>query len=273
MTKHEGRMTDELRLFSEYVARMGIGRAVQPAQSDPALVGKRLGLINAATWITLWCDYFGKLYLPGVQLINASNDAVQLNFTRAFDVGEPCPPQSNIDAFARMARDLVELGRVDAILITCSTMNRSYPAVVQAVRVPVVPIDLPMMQAAVQHGGKILVVATLSTTVNSTLTLLRETAQQLNQPADCVGVTVQDAWRRLSEGDLVAHNELLARAIRDTVAREKIGCVVLAQLSMSVFALSYPDPIAEFGVPVFNSGQCGFQRMREILTALPRRED
>lgn len=262
-----------LRLFSEYVALTGIGCAPQSAQGDPALVGKRLGLINASSWITLWCNYFGKLYLPGVQLINASNDAVQLNFTRAFDAGEPCPPPANIDTFVRMARDLVELGRVDAILITCSTMNRSYAAVAQAVRVPVVPIDLPMMQAAIQHGGKILVLATLGTTVNSTLALLRETAQQSNQPADCIGITVAEAWQRLAEGNLVAHNELLARAIRDAQAREKIGCVVLAQLSMSVFALAYPDPLATFGVPVFNSGQCGFQRMREILRALPHQEN
>jgi len=43
--------------------------------------------------------------------------------------------------------------------------------------------------------------------------------------------------------------------------------VVLAQLSMTAFALSYPDAEAEFGLPVFTSGQTGFQRMREILTA------
>jgi hypothetical protein len=61
---------------------------------------------------------------------------------------------------------------------------------------------------------------------------------------------------------------LLAQAIREATARETLGCVVLAQLSMTAFALSYPDPEAEFGLPVFTSGQTGFQRMREILTAI-----
>ena len=42
--------------------------------------------------------------------------------------------------------------------------------------------------------------------------------------------------------------------------------MVLAQLSMSVFLLSYPDPAAAFGVPVFTSGQCGMEYMRELLT-------
>jgi aspartate/glutamate racemase len=259
--------SDPIHLFSDSIRLTGVGRVDQPTQGDPALIGKKLGLINGATWITLWCNYFGKLYLPGVQLVNVGNDAVQLNFTRAFNGGEPCPPQSNIDAFARYARDLVDLAHVDAILITCSTMNRSYPAVAQAVRVPVVQIDLPMMEAAIHHGGKILVIATLVTTVKSTMALLRETAQRLGKPADCVGVTVEEAWQRLSEGEVVAHNDLLVRAIRDAQAREKIRCVVLAQLSMSVFALSYPDAQKEFGIPVFTSGQCGFQRMREILSA------
>jgi hypothetical protein len=68
-------------------------------------------------------------------------------------------------------------------------------------------------------------------------------------------------------GDIRGHNVLLAKAIREAQARETLGCVVLAQLSMTVFALSYPDAEAEFGLPVFTSGQMGFQRMREILTA------
>ncbi len=46
---------------------------------------------------------------------------------------------------------------------------------------------------------------------------------------------------------------------------EEIGCVVLAQLSMTVFLLSYPDPVNEFGVPVFTSGQCGFEAVRNAL--------
>lgn len=51
---------------------------------------------------------------------------------------------------------------------------------------------------------------------------------------------------------------------------EEIDCVVLAQLSMSVFLLSYPDPLATFGVPVLTSAQCGFAHVRELLIAADR---
>jgi hypothetical protein len=58
----------------------------------------------------------------------------------------------------------------------------------------------------------------------------------------------------------------LANAIRARLARERIDSVVLAQLSMTVFLLSHPDPAAEFGIPVFTSGQCGFERVAELLS-------
>jgi aspartate/glutamate racemase len=69
--------------------------------------------------------------------------------------GEPCPPVSNVEVFVRTACDLVDLAGVDAILITCSTMNRSYAAVAEAVDVPMLQIDRPMMETAVQHAGDI----------------------------------------------------------------------------------------------------------------------
>jgi aspartate/glutamate racemase len=215
-----------------------------------------------------WASYFGRLFVPGAHLINVGNEAVQINFMEAHQRGLPTPPQSNIDTFVRYARDLVELGHVDAILITCSTMNRSFPAVMEAMRsynVPVIQIDRPIMENAVRHGGKTLVIATHGPTVASTQALLRETAAELNTTIDFSGQTVEAAWHRLAEGNVQAHNELLAQAIRTHQQIEKIDSVVLAQLSWTVFLLSYPDPLKEFGVPVFTSGQSGFERVAEVF--------
>ena len=80
----------------------------------PGLHGKRLGLINGSSWITLWSTYFGRMFLPGVHLLNVGNEAVQVNFMEAHARGEAVPPPSNIETFVRYGRDLVTLGRVDA---------------------------------------------------------------------------------------------------------------------------------------------------------------
>lgn len=254
--------------FSETLSLTGVAHTTPETEGRPEFIGKRLGLLNGSSWVTPWANYFGRLFVPGAHLINVGNEAVQINFMEAHQRGLPTPPQSNIDAFVRYAKDLAELGHVDAILITCSTMNRSFPAVMEAMRpyhIPVIQIDRPIMENAVSHGGKTLVIATHGPTVASTQTLLRETADEFNTRIDFAGETVEAAWYRLAEGKVREHNELLAQAIRDRQENEQIDSVVLAQLSMTVFLLSYPDPLREFGIPVFTSGQCGFERVAEVF--------
>lgn len=200
--------------------------------------------------------------------MNAGNDAVQLNFMAAHARGEPCPPAANVEAFVRYAHDLVDLGEVDAILITCSTMNRAYTAVQEALAdksVPVVQIDAPMMERAVEHGGPVLVLATHGPTVKSTSNLLDETARARAKTIEVVEVSLPAAWEHLSRGDIDHHNDVLAEAIRQQCRIRPIGCVVLAQLSMAVFSFSFADPVKEFGMPVWTSPECGFQRVREVL--------
>ena len=258
------------RWFSETFHLTGVAHTGPEIRGKSEFIGKRLGLLNGSSWITPWANYFGRIFIPGAHLVNVSNEALQINFMEAHEHGLPTPPQSNIDAFVRYARDLAELGHVDAILITCSTMNRSYPAVAEAMKlynIPVIQIDRPMMESAVELGGKTLVIATHGPTVSSTQALLKETALEFNRSIEFSGETVEFAWHHLADGDVQEHNEVIARVIRTHQQAETISSVVLAQLSMTIFLLSYPDPQKVFGIPVFTSGQCGFLRVAEILKA------
>ena len=261
---------DPRTLFGLYMQLVGVPSLEAEAEGDPGLKGKTLGLVNGSAWVQLWSWYFGRLYLPGVKLVNAGNDATQLNFMRAHHQGLSCPPAENIQQFVAFSRELVTMAGADAVMITCSTMNRSLPMVQDAMaefKVPVVQIDQPMMEAAVQSGGKTLIVATHGPTVNSTRQLLEETAQSMGRGANLayVGATVEEAFHLLGEGKIKEHNESIAQIIRQEAAKQKLDQVVLAQLSMSVFKFSYPDPVASFGMPVLTSGEEGFKRVREIL--------
>ena len=264
---------DPIQLFSMYMKVVGVPDLEDAPCDDPELRGKRLGLVNGASWISLWCQYFGSRILPGVRLLNVGNEAVQLHFMRAHHAGEPCPPQANIDLFAEYAQQLDDLYDVDAILITCSTMNRAADTVRRAMAsrgVPVVQIDEAMMERAIAHGGKILVVATHGPTVTSTQALLRETAERMRKQVAFTGATVEEAFDLLGAGDIAGHNQAIAQAIRDAMRDEPIDIVVLAQLSMTVFKLSYPDCAAAFGLEVLTSGETGFERAGEVLRSLPR---
>jgi hypothetical protein len=259
---------DPIQLFSDYLKITGVAHTGPEPSGDPRLIGKRLGLLNGGSWVTLWANFFGRIFVPGAHLVNVGNEAVQINFMQAYANGDPVPPTSNIKAFVRYALDLVEFAQVDAVLITCSTMNRSYQAVEEALKphaVPVLPIDRPMMESAVKRGGRVLVVATHGPTVANTQALLQETAQRLGKGIEFSGLNVEEAWYKMAVGDVFGHNQTLAEGLRRRIKEEEISSVVFAQLSMSIFLLSYPDPLAEFGIPVFTSGQCGFEAVREIL--------
>ena len=260
---------DATRFFSDYMRMTGAAHLGPEKSGNPQLIGKRLGLLNGSSWITAWSNYFGRRYLPGVHLVNVGNEAVQLSFMQAHTMGLPCPPQANIDCFVRNAIDLVELAQVTAVMITCSTMNRAYPEVARALEpygVPVIQIDQPMMERAVEIGGRTLIIATHGPTVASTQALLQETAARLDKKIAFDGEAVEAAWEQLAEGNIAAHTQIIADVIS---AKRECGftSVVLAQLSMAAFLFSYPDPQAVFGLPVLTSGQCGFERAREILLA------
>lgn len=264
---------DPIRLFGEYMKVSGVPSLKEESGPDEKLSGKKLGVVNGSTWVTLWSSYFGKKMLPGVKIINVGNEAVQLNFMRAHSLGQPCPPQINIDLFCNYAKDLNDLVGVDAILISCSTMNRAYKTVNEKMAqfgVPVIQIDEAMMEEAVNTEGKILVIATHGPTVKSTQNLLEETAQRLGRPVAIVGATVEEAFELLGEGRIADHNAVIAETIRDVLKKETVDMVVLAQLSMSVFSFSFPDPISEFGVKVLNSGETGFRRAGEILRGISK---
>ncbi|AQG77979.1 aspartate/glutamate racemase family protein [Spirosoma montaniterrae] len=271
-----------ISLFSEYMRLTGTPTLGSEPSGDPALVGKKLGVVNGSNWVSLWSTYFGRTVLPGVKIVQVGNEGVQLNFMDAHHRGDTCPPQLNIDLTIRYAKDLIDLVGVDAILLSCSTMNRAAPAVREALAplgVPVVQIDEAMMEEAVQTGtapadrtervrdGKILVVATHGPTVASTQALLQETADRMGKSVQFAGATVEDAFHLLGDGRIEEHNELIANVIREAQQHDSIDVVVLAQLSMSVFCFSYPDPIAAFGIPVLNSGETGFRRVGDVLNS------
>jgi Asp/Glu/hydantoin racemase len=260
--------TDPISLFNQYMLVTGVPELTFGKASDPLLQCKKLGVVNGSSWVSLWSTWFGKKMLPGVKIINAGNEAVQLNFMRAHSNEQPCPPQINIDLFCRYAEDLYRLFEVDAILISCSTMNRAFSQVqshMKQFNVPVVQIDEAMMEEAVSSNGKILVVATHGPTVESTKQLLLGTAGRMNRNVEFEGATIEEAFHLLGSGKIEEHNRLIHDAIKSAQSRTQIDIVVLAQLSMSVFSFSYPDPVKTFGIPVLNSGETGFRRAGEIL--------
>ncbi|MBN1671956.1 MAG: Asp/Glu/hydantoin racemase [Kiritimatiellae bacterium] len=259
---------ETVELFELLLRFKGTNAAPPPAgQADNPLAGKKVGLVDAGSWIPIWGDYFGRKLLPGVEISHICDDSIQKAFMQARAKGEPVPPQGNIDRFGDYALNLASYG-YDAVLLTCSTMNRSYPSVarrLQPLGVPVVQIDRPMCEQAVQSGKKIGLFVTLATSVRSSELLLEETAKEMGCVVAYATYLREEAFTQLGQGHVREHNRILADAIRTAVNDDGIELGVLAQLSMSVFTFDYPDAEHAFGIPVLNSAETGFARVKELL--------
>src|SRR6266542_3950668 len=132
--------------------------------------GKKLGLLHtSATLVPVFQKLCGEK-LPGVEVFNIVDDSLIKDVIARGELT------------AKTARRVVdhiasaEAAGADFIMVTCSSIGAAVEAAVPLMGVPVLRVDQPMAQLAVQTGKRIGVVATLPTTLEPTADLIRRTA-------------------------------------------------------------------------------------------------
>ncbi|MEU3275873.1 aspartate/glutamate racemase family protein [Streptomyces antibioticus] len=127
----------------------------------------------------------------------------------------------------------VAAGGARAVLCTCSTIGAAAEAAGAVVGVPVVRVDRPMAAAAVAAGSRIVVLATVESTVAPTTELIEEEAGRAGRcPATVRTVLVPGAFERFAAGDGEGYVRLVAAAA-DAVTSADADVIVLAQASMA----------------------------------------
>lgn len=219
------------------------------------LTGKTLGIIHASHITIAAMEPYIKAYIPEVDIMHLCDDTIQRDNIAA---GAGVIPKVNYFKFAQYAHNLEE-ANVDLILLACSTFNYAAELGRPLCNTPIAQIDRPMMEKAVATGKKIGMLATLATTVPSSERLLDIAAAEAGKTIERKTVLCEEAFRQYSAGNYAKHNEILFDAI-DKLSKE-VDCIVMAQLSMSVLA---PE-LKNTAVPVYNSGETGFERVRQML--------
>jgi glutamate racemase len=192
--------------------------------------------------------------LPGVDVINFVDDSILPQLAR--NGGNVDEVADRLVHYARFA----EQAGADVILNACSSVGEVVAAERAAVSVPVVRIDEPLAEAAVQRGPLIGVAATLATTLNPTLRLLQAKAGSAGQAVSLRPRLIDSAYARLMAGDKDGHDDLLVSALSD-LARE-CDVVVLAQASMARVLPRLPE--AE-RAKVLSSPRLGLQAVQQVL--------
>ncbi|MGI6084229.1 MAG: aspartate/glutamate racemase family protein [Acetivibrionales bacterium] len=216
---------------------------------------KTLGIIHASHITIAAMKPYLERYLPEVQVMHLCDDTIQRDNIKA---GVGVIPKVNYFKFAQYAHNLEEAG-VDLILLACSTFNYAAELARPMINVPIAQIDRPMMEKAVRTGKRIGLLATLETTVPSSERLLDIAASEAGVTIQRKTLLCREAFEEYTKGNIERHNEILIKAV-DTLSQE-VDCIVMAQLSMSALA----PYLKETKVPVYNSGETGLLKIRELL--------
>jgi Asp/Glu/hydantoin racemase len=123
-------------------------------------------------------------------------------------------------------------------------------------------VDEAMAEEASSIGSRIGVVATVSTTLEPTVRLIRKKASEKGRTLEVIERIAQGAFEALLEGDGAKHDEILKRTIVELA--EEVDVVVLAQVSMARLV----PALGALRVPVLSSPKSGVDALRRALAAL-----
>ena len=132
------------------------------------------------------------------------------------------------------------------LLCTCSTLgtcadDMNDPRVMR--------IDRAMAQRAAATDGRVLVAACVASTLDPTVTLLRESGPQMRIET----LLMADLWPHFQLGEAMVYWQGIAERLRKQASA--YNCIVLAQASMAGAA----DLLSDLPIPVLSSPRIGME--------------
>lgn len=219
---------------------------------------KRVALIHTGTFLVPVFAELAQELLPDVDLFNIVDESL-LNNTIAEKRLSPATAR-RLAGYIESAED----AGADVIMVTCSSVGPAVEAARPFVSAPVLRVDQAMADAAVRSGRRIGVIATLSTTLEPTVDLVRARAERQGREVEIVQKLCEGAFEAVSSGDGATHDKIVAEGLRELMA--EVDAIVLAQASMARVVDSLPPE--EKTTPIFSSPRLGMEALREAVDAV-----
>lgn len=216
---------------------------------------KTLGLIHTSATLVPVFQQLCNEHLPGIKVFNIVDDSLIKN---VISCGELTP------VTARRVVNYVgsaETAGADFIMVTCSSIGAAVEAAAALTKVPVLRVDQPMADKAVQTGSRIGVIATLSTTLEPTSDLVRRRAIAAGKDIELEAVLCEGAFDALMSGDTATHDAMVAKALKELAT--KCDVIVLAQASMARVVDTLDE--ADRKVPILASPPVAMQHLATVL--------
>lgn len=188
---------------------------------------------------------------PKASVSNLMDDS--LSADRALDGSADFGPR-----FQALADYCVTNG-AKGILFACSAFNAEIDACRRALKLPVLKPDEAMIEAALNRGGRLAVVATFEPSIDSLRTQILHVAAARGMTAQVEGYFVAGALEALKSGGVDEHDARIA-AVAATVHRA--DALLLSQFSM---ARAEKAVAAVTRIPVLTSPASAVSKLRALV--------
>ncbi|GBF75609.1 Asp/Glu/hydantoin racemase [Paenibacillus sp. 598K] len=192
--------------------------------------------------------------LPEVRLVNIIDDSIIAEVMR--EGGVTSGVKRRLMQYYQHAADL----GASIILNTCSSVGETASDARAFFDIPLVKIDEQMAAEAVASYRSVAVLATLPTTLQPTLRLLRQQAEQQGRTVQLIDGLAAGAYEALVGGRQDEHDRLLLETAERVAAQA--DALVLAQGSM---ARMEAELAQRLGKPVLSSPRRSVIEIRRLL--------
>ena len=216
---------------------------------------KTLGLVHTSSTLVPVFQQLCATHLPNVNVFNIVDDSL---------IKDVITRNELTKLTARRVVDHVgsaALAGADYILVTCSSIGSAVEAAAELTGVPVLRVDQPMADLAVQTGKKIGVIATLPTTLGPTSDLVKRRAAAAGKEIELTSKLCEGAFEALMGGNPEKHDEMVAAALRQLST--EVDVIVLAQASMSRVVDGLQE--SEKRIPILASPALAIQHIAELI--------
>ena len=220
-------------------------------------MGKKLYTINTINnFMEMIFNPFGKPFVeanPDIQVWNIMDDSL-LKETLAN--GGPTNDVANrMMSYANVAQNM----GADGILVTCTSVNNATKYIRRFLRIPILNIEEPVGEMAVEQGTRIGVMGTIPTSPGAIGAVIRDKAEEKGKKIEIVNRVVDGAFDVLCSGDRDKHDKMVCEALYKLA--EEVDVIAFAQISMSLLK---HDPVK---VPVLKIGPSGWDKIKQLMNS------
>ena len=148
----------------------------------------------------------------------------------------------------------------DIIMVTCSSIAPGVDFAKKMVDIPVMKIDEPMAEQAVEAANTVGVLATAKTTLVPSVDLINQVAGKKGKSVEVKPKLISEAFDFFLQGDMENHDRLVRTAGIELAQQSDV--LVLAQASMSHLAAEIEKTS---GTPTLTSPSIAVNALKELV--------